>query len=290
MAIKALEAAIERFGMPLFVYHEIVHNNRIVELFRSRGVQFVDAIDDVPLGARVLFSAHGVSPEIRITAIERNIETIDATCPLVRKVHQDVIRYASSGYTVVLIGHRGHDEVIGVMCEAPEYIRIVENEREILELPFGPNEKLAYLTQTTFSMDETRRMIDLLKRRYPGITGPANANICYATQNRQNAVKELSVDADIVLVIGSHSSSNSRRLAEKAESLGVCSYLVDGPDDIATGWFQGEENVLITAGASAPEHVVQGCVQMLKARFGATVEEKTVCQETVSFPLPAELR
>ncbi len=224
-----------------------------------------------------------------MTAVERNIETIDATCPLVRKVHQEVIRYSSDGYTILLIGHRGHDEVVGVMCEAPEYIRIVENEQEIEELKFSPDEKLAYLTQTTFSVDETRSMIDLMKRRFPGIVGPENANVCYATQNRQDAVRTLGAASDIVLVVGSRTSSNSRRLAEKAELLGICSYLVDGPDDIATGWFHGGETVLITAGASAPEHVVQGCVDMLRARFGATVEEKTVCLEKIAFPLPTPL-
>ena len=289
MAIKALDAAIERFGTPIYVYHEIVHNNWVVDYFRKKGVSFVNTVDEVPVGGRMLFSAHGVSPEIRLTAMERNIDTIDATCPLVSKVHREVIRYASAGHTIILIGHRGHDEVIGVMCEAPEYIRIVENEKEIGELEFDPDEKLAYVTQTTLSVDETRNMIERLRHRFPGIAGPENANICYATQNRQDAVKQLSESVDIVLVVGSRSSSNSRRLAEKAESLDVCSYLVDGPDDIAAGWFQGDETVLITAGASAPEHLVQSCVRVLQDRFHATVEEKTVCEEKISFRLPKEL-
>lgn len=290
MAIKALDAAVERFGTPIYVYHEIVHNNWIVEDFRKKGVVFVDAINEVPVGARVLFSAHGVSPEIRLTAAERNITAIDATCPLVSKVHREVIRYASLGFTIILIGHRGHDEVIGVMCEAPQYIQIVENEKEIHALEFDGNEKLAYLTQTTLSVDETRQMIELLRRRFPEIAGPEAANICFATQNRQDAIKKLSDGVDIVLVVGSQSSSNSRRLAEKAESHGICSYLVDGPDDIATGWFQGDETVLITAGASAPEHIVQDCVRVLVDRFYATVEEKTVCQEKISFRLPKKLQ
>ncbi len=287
MAIKALEAALERFGSPIYVYHEIVHNNRVVEDFRNRGVQFVNSIYEMPVGGVLLFSAHGVSPEIRLAAMERNIVTIDATCPLVRKVHQEVIRYTSLGYTIILIGHRGHDEVTGIMSEAPEYIKIVENETEINELPVTYDTKLAFLTQTTLSVDETRSMIELMKRRFPGIVGPDNANICYATQNRQNAVRELGTGADIVLVVGSRSSSN--RLAEKAESLGICSYLVDGPDDIAAGWFRGDETVLITAGASAPEHIVQSCVAMLQDRFQATVEEKIVCNEKIAFPLPQEL-
>ncbi len=290
MAIKALDAALERFGTPIYVYHEIVHNTWVVDDFTRKGVRFVDDMEEVPGGSHLLFSAHGVAPEIRLMALERNIRTIDATCPLVNKVHQDVIRYASDGYMIVLIGHRGHDEVIGTMSEAPEYIRIVENEEEINSLAFDEDVKLAYLTQTTLSVDETRRMIGRLRERFPRIVGPDAANICYATQNRQNAVRQLSFGVDIVLIIGSRSSSNSRRLAERAEAIGICSYLVDGPDDITTGWFRGDEIVLVSAGASAPEHVVQGCVDVLKTRFHATVEERRVCEETTVFRLPRELR
>lgn len=289
MAIKALDAAVDRFGTPIYVYHDIVHNTWVVEYFRRRGVVFVDSIDEVPHGARLLFSAHGVAPGVRKTALERNIETIDATCPLVAKVHRAVIRYASEGYAILLIGHRGHDEVIGVMSEAPEYIRVVENEREIRSVTFPPDAKVAYLTQTTLSVNETRRMIEILKERFPHIQGPPAANICYATQNRQDAVATLGENVDIVLVVGSRSSSNSRRLAEQSEMLGICSYLVDGPDDIATGWFHGDETVLITAGASAPEQIVQDCVRVLSKRFPATIEEKTVRREDVSFPLPEGL-
>lgn len=289
MAIKALEAALERFGTPLYVYHEIVHNKWVVEHFRKIGVRFVDRMDDVPSGSRLMFSAHGVSPEVRLTALERNIETIDATCPLVNRIHSEVIRAASSGYFIVLIGHRGHDEIIGTMSEAPEYIRIVENESEIESLSFSPDDKLVYLTQTTLSIKETRRMIELLRQKFPQIIGPPAANICYATQNRQDAIEKLGDGVDVALIVGSRNSSNSRRLAERAESLGICSYLVDGPDDIAAGWFTGDEKVLISAGASAPEHLVQACVQMLRDRFDATVEEKSVCEERISFRLPKEL-
>lgn len=289
MAIKALEAALERFGKPLYVYHEIVHNTWVVDHFRQEGVMFIEHVDEVPFGSRLMFSAHGVSPEIRLTALERNIETIDATCPLVEKVHNDVVRYASSGHMIILLGHRGHDEVVGVMSEAPEYIKVVENEKEIESLSFSPEDKLAYLTQTTLSVNETKKMIDLLRKRYPNIAGPPKANICYATQNRQDAVEKLSKGVDIVLIVGSRTSSNSRRLAEQAESLGICSYLVDGPDDITTGWFTGNETVLVSAGASAPEGIVQQCVQTLRDRFGASIEEKKVCEEKTSFRLPKEL-
>ncbi|MDR0869889.1 MAG: 4-hydroxy-3-methylbut-2-enyl diphosphate reductase [Planctomycetaceae bacterium] len=284
-AISALNTVIERYGTPVYVYHEIVHNTWVVSDFCRRGVVFVNAIDDVPAGSRLMFSAHGVSPEIRRTAAERNIETVDATCPLVAKVHREVIRNANEGRNIVLLGHRGHDEIIGIMSEAPEYIRIVETERDIETLTFEKDEPLVFLTQTTLSVSETEQMLAKIRQRYPNITG-GKTDICYATQNRQDAVRELSKDCDVVLVVGSRTSSNSRRLAEQAENFGICSYLVDGPDDITAGWFCGNETVLITAGASAPENVVQSCVAVLKERFNAVVEEKTVRQENVVFRLP----
>ena len=290
MALKALSAALERLGTPLYVYHEIVHNTWVVEDFRRRGVEFVDDIAAVPNGSRLLFSAHGVAPSVRRTALERNIRTIDATCPLVNKVHREVIRFASEGYTIIMIGHRGHDEVVGTVGEAPEDVLVVENEQEIDALSTVHGERLAYLTQTTLSLSETSEMVQRLRTKFPRIIGPASGDICYATQNRQRAVDKLAVGADIVLVVGSRTSSNSRRLAERAESLGICSYLVDGPDDIATGWFSGNETVLVTAGASAPEHVVQKCVAILQGRFRATLEEKTVCEERIEFGLPKELK
>ncbi|MDR2115835.1 MAG: 4-hydroxy-3-methylbut-2-enyl diphosphate reductase [Planctomycetaceae bacterium] len=289
MAVKALDAALRCFGQPVYVYHEIVHNTWVVDYFRQRGACFVDSIDNIPVGSRLMFSAHGVSPQIRALALKRNIKTIDATCPLVNSVHQAVIRYASQGYSIILIGHRGHDEVNGTMSEAPESIQIVENEQEIADLSFRQDAKLVYLTQTTLSVDETAKMIQLLRQRFPAITGHSDANICYATQNRQNAVRELSIGVDVVLVVGSRTSSNSRRLAELAKSLGICSYLVDGPNDIESDLFQGNETILITAGASAPEQIVQDCVRMLQNRFHATIEEKTTCKESLAFRLPKEL-
>jgi 4-hydroxy-3-methylbut-2-enyl diphosphate reductase len=289
MAVKALEAALQRFDAPVYVYHEIVHNTWVVEHFRKLGAKFVNSIDEIPSGSRLMFSAHGISPKIRLLALERNIETIDATCPLVNKVHRDAIRYAAEGYSIILIGHRGHDEVIGTMGEAPEHIRIIENEQEIESLSFQPEEKLAYLTQTTLSVEETAKIIRKLRQRFPRIAGTSVANICYATQNRQDAVRELSREVDVVLVVGSRSSSNSRRLEEQAKLYGICSYLVDGPDDIPINEFHGNETILITAGASAPERIVQDCVQILQKRFQATVEEKTIRKESLKFNLPKEV-
>ena len=269
MAVQFLDAAVRQFGTPIYVYHEIVHNTWIVEDFRRKGVIFVDVLDEIPCGSRLMFSAHGVSPEIRKIAVERSLETIDATCPLVNKVHQSAVEYAQKGYNIILIGHRGHDEVTGVVGEVPDSIWVVENEPEIDALPFGTGDQLAYLTQTTLSITETFQRIELLKERFPQIVGPPLSNICYATQSRQDAVREQCPKADVVIVVGSRSSSNSRRLAEQAEKLGVRSFLVDGADEIPLNEFTGRETVLLTAGASAPEHLVQGCVELLKKQFGA---------------------
>jgi len=266
-AVQSLEHAVEQFGTPIYVYHEIVHNTWIVDDFRRKGVIFVDNIDEVPEGSRLMFSAHGVSPKIRNIAKKRSLTTIDATCPLVKKVHDCAFDYALKGYKIILIGHRNHDEVVGVVGEVPDAIWVVENEAEIDALIFGKDEKLAYLTQTTLAVAETFQLIERLKNRFPQIVGPPQSNICGATQHRQDAVRELCVSADVVIVVGSQSSSNSRRLAEQAENLGVRSFLVDGASDIPLDEFTGNETVLITAGASAPEHLVQGCVDLLKKQF-----------------------
>ena len=272
MAVQSLDSALRVFGVPIYVYHEIVHNTWIVEDFCRKGVVFVNVLDEVPSGSRLMFSAHGVSPEIRKIADERLLQTIDATCPLVNKVHQNAIEYAQKGYKIILLGHRNHDEVVGVVGEVPDSIWVVENESEIRDLTFGKEEKLAYLTQTTLSITETFQQIELLQQRFPKIVGPPQSNICYATQSRQDAVRKLCPKADAVIVVGSWTSSNSRRLAEQAEELGVCSFLVDDADDIPLGEFTGNETILITAGASAPEHLVQKCVDLLKKRFDATVK------------------
>ncbi|HVA46807.1 MAG TPA: 4-hydroxy-3-methylbut-2-enyl diphosphate reductase [Pirellulales bacterium] len=290
MAIESLDLAIEIYGTPIYVYHEIVHNRYVVETFRAKGVVFVDELAEVPEGAVLLYSAHGVSPEIRRLADERRLQTIDATCPLVTKVHLEAIRYAKEGYTIVLIGHEGHDEVIGTMGEAPGSIVLVETPDDVDRLQVPPGAKLAYLTQTTLSVDDANRIIERLRRRFPQIANPPKEDICYATQNRQEAVKVLSREADLVLVLGSQNSSNSQRLAEISTENGVPAYLIDGSADIDVSWFRGHETVLVTAGASAPELVVEDCIEFLRKRFDASVESRSVRPEEVYFPLPRELR
>jgi 4-hydroxy-3-methylbut-2-enyl diphosphate reductase len=290
MAVDALERAIALYGTPIYAYHEIVHNRPVVERFRAKGVIFVDSIDEVPEGATVLYSAHGVAPEIRTVSSKRRLRAIDATCPLVTKVHKQALRYAREGRTIILIGHEGHDEVIGTMGEAPDRIVLVENEDDVERLDLPPDAPVAYLTQTTLSVDETRGIIAALRRKFPQIAAPGKDDICYATQNRQEAVRDLAQEADVVLVLGSKNSSNSLRLVEIAESLGKRAHLIDGWQEIRPDWFRHDETVLVTAGASAPEDVVEACLHHLRERYGAEVEERTIREEDVHFPLPLELR
>ena len=290
MAIEALELAIEAYGTPLYVYHEIVHNKWVVERFQRQGVVFVNDLAEVPEGVFLLYSAHGVPPEVRRQAAERGLKTIDATCPLVTKVHAESLRFARQGYTVLLIGHAGHDEVLGTMGEAPQSIHLVRTAADVDRVEVPDPAKVAYLTQTTLSVDDAARIIEHLRRRFPQIVGPAKDDICYATQNRQEAVRLLASQADVVLVVGSRNSSNSRRLAELALSCGVKAHLIDGPADIDLGWFSATDTVLITAGASAPEALVQDCVGLLQERFDASVETRVVCQEQMRFALPKPLR
>jgi 4-hydroxy-3-methylbut-2-enyl diphosphate reductase len=290
MAIDSLERALKLFGTPVYVYHEIVHNRPVVERFKKQGVIFVDSIDEVPAGGHLLYSAHGVAPAIRQASAERDLHAIDATCPLVTKVHLEAVRFAREGYTILLIGHEGHDEVVGTMGEAPSNMLLVQDADEVERLQLPPDAKVAYLTQTTLSVDDAEIIIAALRRRFPSIVGPSKDDICYATQNRQEAVKDLVPEVDIVVVFGSRNSSNSQRLAELAQSCGKPAYLIDGVKEIQPGWFHGNETVLITAGASAPEEVVQECVEYLQHRYGAIVESRTVREEHVNFPLPRELR
>jgi len=290
MAIECLDEAIRMFGSEIYVYHEIVHNKHVVERFSKQGVQFVDRVEEVPSGSLLLYSAHGVSPEIREQASRRNLQTIDATCPLVTKVHLEAIRYARDGFHIVLIGHEGHDEVIGTMGEAPESISLVETTDDVDKLPFAEDAKVAYLTQTTLSVEEASRVIERLKFRYPQIESPPKEDICYATTNRQHAVSTLALQADIVIVLGSQNSSNSRRLEEIGRSSGKPAYLIDGATELDPAWFKNCEKVLITAGASAPETVVEECVSFLIKRFGAVVREEMIKEENVYFPLPRQLR
>ena len=290
MAIQCLEETVRMFGSQIYVYHEIVHNKYVVDRFTQQGVKFVDHLSEVPVGSILLYSAHGVSPAIRQEARSRSLQTIDATCPLVTKVHLEAIKYARAGYNIVLIGHEGHDEVIGTMGEAPESITLVDSTEEVDELNLPADAKLAYLTQTTLSVEEAGRIIERLKQRYPQIESPPKGDICYATTNRQHAVAQLAPRANVVLVLGSQNSSNSKRLKEIAGDIGRPSYLIDGASEIDPNWFTAGDTVLITAGASAPEIVVQECISWLIERFQAEVEEVTIREEHVTFPLPKELR
>ena len=290
MAIECLDEAIRIFGSGIYVYHEIVHNRHVVERFTAQGVTFVDRVEDVPANSILLFSAHGVSPEIRHLAERLQLQTIDATCPLVTKVHMEALKFARDGYHIVLIGHEGHDEVVGTMGEAPESITLVETPEDVDLLPFAPEEPIAFLTQTTLSVSEAQAVIDRLIQRFPDIASPPKEDICYATTNRQEAVRQLSETADVVIVLGSQNSSNSLRLAELGEGRTGRAYLVDSVDELPDGWNEGVERVVVTAGASAPEDVVTDCLDHLKSAHGATVDEITVSEEHVHFPLPRELR
>jgi 4-hydroxy-3-methylbut-2-enyl diphosphate reductase len=290
MAVSALERALDIYGAPLYVYHEIVHNKHIVDRFRTQGVVFVDELELVPPGARVLYSAHGVSPMVETAAAKKNLQVLDATCPLVRKVHWQAARFAEQGYTIVLVGHRGHDEVVGVLGEAPAQIILVESVDDVDALEIPGTDKIAFLTQTTLSVDEANVIIARLKKRYPHCVGSPKEDICYATQNRQEALKAVLDEVNAVLVVGSENSSNSNRLAEIAAEHGIATYLIDGPADIDPTWFRGDEVVAVTAGASAPEDLVEGCLDLLCRTFGATVEERSTREENVVFPLPLPLR
>ncbi|MEM8667662.1 MAG: 4-hydroxy-3-methylbut-2-enyl diphosphate reductase [Planctomycetota bacterium] len=290
MAVDSLDLALTAFGPPVYVYHEIVHNQFVVNQFEAKGAVFVNTVDEVPHDSVLMFSAHGVSPEIRQAAKERNLMALDATCPLVTKVHLEAIKYAKGGYTIVLIGHEGHDEVIGTMGEAPEAIVLLEDADGVDDLEVADESKLAYLTQTTLSVDDANRIIDRLKERFPNIESPPKGDICYATQNRQEAVRVLSEKADIVVVLGSQNSSNSQRLRELASEKGISAFLADGPQDLSLEDFSKDQTVLITAGASAPESVVQETIDWLVEHFHATVESQEIREENVQFPLPKALR
>ncbi len=291
-AIDIVDLCLQRFGAPVYVRKEIVHNKAVVQRFRERGVVFVDELDQVPDGSLCVFSAHGVSPAVFEDARARGLEVIDATCPLVTKVHNEVRRNVrQEDSTVVLIGHDGHEEVEGTMGQAPERVVLVQSVDDVADLDFDRDTPLSYVTQTTLSVDETKGIIDALRDRFPWIEGPAKDDICYATQNRQDAVKHL-VDVegiDLLLVIGSTNSSNSKRLVEVARDRGVEGHLVDGPDDLDASWVVGKSRVGVTAGASAPEDLVQGVAGRLR-ELGATVRDAVVTEENVTFALPPQLR
>ena len=289
-AVDTVERALRLYGRPVFVRKQIVHNSHVVRELEALGAVFVDSVDDVPEGATVVFSAHGVAPAVHAAAEARRLTTIDATCPLVTKVHTQARRYAQAGYSIVFIGHGGHEEVEGTMGEAPDAIVLVESaaDAEALELPAA--RRLAYITQTTLSVDETHEIVDVLKRRFPHIEGPAKEDICYATSNRQWAVKELLDDVDLLLVIGSSNSSNSKRLVEVARAAGVSSFLIDDANQIEPAWIEGVETVGVTSGASAPERLVQDVCDWFRARGVSDVSEHRSAHEDVVFRVPVELR
>ncbi len=290
-AVQTVERALELHGAPVYVRKEIVHNKHVVEQLRGRGAIFVDELDDtIPEGAVTVFSAHGVSPAVHAEADRRGLDTIDATCPLVTKVHREAVKFAAEGYTIVLIGHSGHEEVEGTMGEAPDHIVLVETEEDADRLEVADPERVAYISQTTLSVDETRAIIARLRERFPAITGPRTDDICYATTNRQAAVKQLAQECDLVLVIGSQNSSNSQRLVEVAREHGAESHLIDNARQVRDEWLEGKRVVGISSGASAPEELVSALVDLFRARGVEDVAELEVVQEDVRFMLPKKIR
>ncbi|MDB5325101.1 MAG: hydroxymethylbutenyl pyrophosphate reductase [Phycisphaerales bacterium] len=290
MAIDVVNETLRRVGPPVYVFHEIVHNKHVVEDFKSRGVTFVDSIDEVPENGLVVYSAHGVSPAIRKSSKGRKLVEVDATCPLVHKVHAEVVRYARDGYTIIFVGHHDHDEAIGTVGEAPNNIVIVESAEEAEALQVPPGTKLAFVTQTTLSVSDLTKILDVLKRRFPGIRRPEKDDICYATTNRQNAVSAWSSDVDVVLVIGSQNSSNSQRLVDRAVEAGKRGYLIDYARELQPEWLAGANGVMVTAGASAPDHLVQELVERLKNEFGGEVEVRELVREDIDFELPKSVK
>ncbi len=289
-AVQTVERALELHGAPVYVRKEIVHNKHVVEQLRARGAVFVDSETEVPEGATVVFSAHGVAPSVHANAAALNLQTIDATCPLVTKVHVEAKKFAADGYTIVLVGHAGHEEVEGTMGEAPEHIVLIESEDDVDTLEVADPEKVAYISQTTLSVDETQAIINRLRGRFPKITGPRTDDICYATTNRQAAVKQLARQCDLVLVIGSSNSSNSNRLVEVAREHGAESHLIDNEAQVREQWLIDKNVVGITSGASAPEELVQRLVKFFTERGTSDVRELEVIQEDVRFMLPKRIR
>ena len=287
-AIEVVEKALALYGKPLYVKHEIVHNKHVVGELRDKGVSFVEEISDVPEDQTVIFSAHGVDPRVVADAKAKSLNIIDATCPLVTKVHLEARRYAKEEYEIILIGHKNHVEAIGTLGEAPEKITIIENEEDIKNLDIK-GDKIAYLTQTTLSVSDTKGLIEILKVKYPHIEGPSKSDICYATTNRQEAVTAIAPNAEVMLVVGSVNSSNSTRLKELAETFGVKSYLIDSSDDIDSTWLKSVTKIGLTSGASAPEKLVQDVISFLQTKGFEKVTEVNIKDEDVTFKLPKKL-
>jgi 4-hydroxy-3-methylbut-2-en-1-yl diphosphate reductase len=288
-AIDIVRIALEAFGPPIYVRKEIVHNRFVVEELQGKGAIFVDSVDEVPNGERVIYSAHGVSPEVREASETRGLRVIDATCPLVTKVHVEAVKFAKEGYSLILIGHRDHDEVIGTLGEAPVVTQVVGSPQEVESLTVPDPNRVAYLTQTTLSLDETRDIIAALRSKFPQISGPHAQDICYATENRQVAVKQVASDADLLLVVGSDNSSNSNRLVEVARNLGTSSHLIDSFRNIQPEWLENVNTIALTAGASAPECLVEEVVKFLGSKGFDNVKEVEVMPENVRFGLPPEI-
>jgi 4-hydroxy-3-methylbut-2-enyl diphosphate reductase len=289
-AVQTVERALEIHGAPVYVRKEIVHNKHVVEQLSARGAIFVEEQTEVPEGAVCVFSAHGVAPSVRAGAEARRLQTIDATCPLVTKVHREASRFAAEGYTIVLIGHDGHEEVEGTMGEAPEQILLVQSEQDVDELEIDDTQHIAYVTQTTLAVDETSSIIARLRARFPRIVGPRTDDICYATTNRQTVVKQMASDCDLMLVIGSRNSSNSLRLVEVARDCGTEAHLIDNAGEVDEEWLRGKRVVGISSGASAPENLVQELVALFRARGVSDISEFDVIREDVRFMLPRQIR
>ena len=288
-AIDIVRIALEAFGPPIYVRKEIVHNRFVVEELQGKGAIFVDSVEEVPNGERVIYSAHGVSPEVREASAARGLRVIDATCPLVTKVHVEAVKFAKEGYSLILIGHHDHDEVIGTLGEAPLVTQVVGSPEQVESLTVPNPDRVAYLTQTTLSLDETKDIIAALQKKFPNIKGPAAQDICYATENRQVAVKHVASDADLLLVVGSENSSNSNRLVEVARNLGTNAHLIDSCGDIEPDWLENVKTIALTAGASAPECLVEEVVKFLDSKGFGNVEELEVMPENVRFGLPPEI-
>jgi len=289
-AVQTVERALELYGAPVYVRKEIVHNKNVVEQLRGRGAVFVDEETEIPEGAVAVFSAHGVSPSVRANARTRQLRTIDATCPLVTKVHVEARKFAQDGYTIVLVGHDGHEEVEGTMGEAPERIVLVQDEDDVDSLEVEDDEKIAYITQTTLSVDETASIVARLRERFPQIVGPRRDDICYATTNRQEAVKRMAGECELVLIVGSRNSSNSARLVEVARDCGTEAYLIDSVAEVREEWLDGKRVVGVSSGASAPEHLVSGLIEFFRARGVEDISEVRAMPEDVRFMLPKEMR